>query len=148
MTAGKYATNTRRGRPFAKNNPGKPHGCRHRVTVAVENLMDGEAERLSRKCIDMALAGDTTALRLCLERIAPARRSRPVRIALPGVESPQGVTNALAVVVVAMADGVLSPDEAAAVTSVIEVQRRALETLSLDARLRQIEEQLTSDAQH
>jgi hypothetical protein len=145
MTARKYGENTR-GR-LQPGNPGKPKGARHRTTLAVENLLDGDATKLARKAIDMALAGDTTALRLCLERIAPPRRGRPIRIALPEVRSPTGVADALASVIAAMADGVLSPDEAAAVSAVLEGQRRALETLELDARLRVIEEQI-SNAEH
>ena len=34
-------------------------------------LLDGEARALTRKAIERALAGDVTALRLCLERIVP-----------------------------------------------------------------------------
>ena len=54
-------------------------GARHKATVAAEALLDGEAEALTRKAVEMALAGDGTALRLCLDRIIPPRRERPVR---------------------------------------------------------------------
>ena len=53
-----------------------------------------------------------------------------------------GVIAALAAVIAAMGDGTLSPDEAAAVSSVIEGQRRAIETGGLEARLRAIEEKI------
>jgi hypothetical protein len=89
MPSRKYATKTR-GRPFKPGNAGKPPGARHKTTLAVESLLEGEAEKLTRKVIRLALAGDTTALRLCLERIAPVRRGRPVRIALPGREDRRG----------------------------------------------------------
>ena len=55
-----------RGRPFPKGNAGRPKGARNKVTVAVESLLDGEAEGLTRKAIELAMKGDTTALRLCL----------------------------------------------------------------------------------
>jgi len=32
-------------------------------------LLDGETEQLTRKAVELALGGDTIALRLCLERI-------------------------------------------------------------------------------
>ncbi len=68
-----------RFKPGQYGNPaGKPKGTRHRTTMAIEALLDGEAEALSRKAIEMALAGDGVALRLCLERLLPARRDRPV----------------------------------------------------------------------
>ena len=50
------------------NPTGKPKGARHKATLAVLELLEGEAKTLSRKAVEMALAGDTTALRLCLER--------------------------------------------------------------------------------
>src|SRR5436190_21458026 len=74
---GPKTARTERG-TFGRGNPGKPKGARHRTTLAVEALLDGEAEGLTRKAIKMALAGDTVALRLCMDRIAPARKDRPV----------------------------------------------------------------------
>jgi hypothetical protein len=144
MPTRKYATKSR-GRPFALGNSGKPKGARHKTTLAVESLLDGEAEKLTRKAIKLALAGDTTALKLCLERIAPLRRGRPVAIALPDVKSPGGVTDALAVVVAAMGDGAITTEEASAICAVIENQRRAIETEQLEARLLAIEEGLKSN---
>ncbi len=70
---------------FAPGNPGRPQGARHKVTLAVEELLHGEADGLTRKAIDLALSGDTTALRLCLERIAPPRKDAPVSIDLPAM---------------------------------------------------------------
>jgi len=78
-----------RGRPFVKGqsgNPrGKPKGLRNRATIAAEALLDGEAEALTRKAVEMALGGDTVALRLCLERLMPPRRDRPVAVPLPQI---------------------------------------------------------------
>jgi hypothetical protein len=42
--------------------------------------LDGEAEALTRKAIERALEGDTTALRLCLDRLLPPRKDRLARI--------------------------------------------------------------------
>ena len=60
------------------NPAGKPKGARHRATLAAEALLDGEAEELTRKAVELALAGDVIALRLCLDRILSPRRERPV----------------------------------------------------------------------
>ena len=54
--SGKNASSTR-GRPFAKGNTGRPKGSRNKVTVAVETLLDGDAERLTRKAIELAMEG-------------------------------------------------------------------------------------------
>jgi hypothetical protein len=59
---------------FAKGNPGRPKGSRHKYILAVQDILDGEAETLGRKVVELALAGDTVALRLCLERIMPPKK--------------------------------------------------------------------------
>ncbi len=68
---------------FAAGNVGKPRGTRHKATQAVLALLEGEGEALTRTTVEMALAGDTVALRLCLERLAPPRRDAPVVFTCP-----------------------------------------------------------------
>jgi hypothetical protein len=137
-----------RFRKGQSGNPrGKPPGTRHAITVLAEDLMAGDAEGVVRKVIEAAMAGDMTAARLILDRIAPPRRGRPVALSLPGVIKASDVPAALAAVVAAMGSGELTPDEAAAVSAVVEVQRRAIETAEHEARLRALEERVGTDEQ-
>ena len=71
------------GGRFAAGNSGRPAGSRNRTTVAVLELLEGQAEALSQKAVETALAGDTVGLRLCLERLAPPRKDSPVQFPLP-----------------------------------------------------------------
>src|SRR5687768_12762239 len=59
---------------FRPGNPGRPRGCRNRATLAALALLEGEAEALTRKAVELALAGDTVALRLVLDRLLPKAR--------------------------------------------------------------------------
>jgi hypothetical protein len=135
----KYATKAR-GRPFARGNPGKPPGARHKTTLAVESLLDGEAEKLTRKAIKLALAGDSTALKLCMDRISPPRKGRAAPFPLPPVKTTADVVSALAAVTAAVSGGRISPAEAVEIASVVELQRRAIETQELETRLHALEE--------
>jgi hypothetical protein len=66
--------------PGHSGNPrGRPRGARAKATLAVEAILQGELKGLARKAIELALAGDTTALRLCLERLMPPARGRHVQ---------------------------------------------------------------------
>jgi len=94
--------------------------------------MEGEGEALTRKCIELAKAGDMTALRLCLERIYPVRKGRPVAIELPPVETASDVLAAHAVVIQEMAAGNLTPDEGAAFIGALENKRKAIETVEIE----------------
>ena len=66
---------------FRPGNPGRPPGARNKATLAALALLEGEAEALTRRCVELALAGDTTAMRLCLERLLPRGRGGPAAAA-------------------------------------------------------------------
>jgi hypothetical protein len=76
QVARKYAGNTR-GKPFQAGNPGRPKGSKNATTLLMESLLDGQAQALTQKAIELALTGDMAALRLCLERVLPPRKDRP-----------------------------------------------------------------------
>ena len=124
---------------FAAGNPGKPKGARHKATQAALALLDGEAEALTRQAVNMALEGDTTALRLCLERIAPPRRDAPVNFELPRMETALDAANAAGAVLDAVAQGELTPMEGAQIMTLVETFRRTLETTELEARMSELE---------
>jgi len=105
-----------------------------------EQLLQGEAEAIARKAVELALAGDTTALRLCLERILPPAKSRPIKIALPPIETGADVLKAQAAAIRAMSCGDITPDEAATIAGVLEARRKAIETADLERRLIAVEE--------
>lgn len=65
------------------NPAGRPKGSLNQTTLACQELLDGEAAAITRKAIEIALEGDLTAIRLCLERIIPPRKDRPVCVDLP-----------------------------------------------------------------
>lgn len=125
---------------FARGNPGRQPGARHKVTRAVEALLEGEAEELTRKAVEMALSGDNTAMRLCLERIAPPRKDSPVQFDLPRMESAEDAAGAAQAVLQAVSDGDITPLEGASVMGLIETYRRTLETTEIEQRLIKLEQ--------
>ena len=124
---------------FAKGAPGRPKGSMNKTTRAAQALLDGEAEALTRRAIDLALAGDATALKLCLDRILPAARGAPVQFDLPVLAGPDDAVAAAAGVVRAVACGNLAPRDACQVMGLIDAFRRCHETVELAARLDRLE---------
>ena len=124
---------------FAEGNPGRPRGARHKATRAALALLDGEAEALTRQAVTMALGGDATALRLCLERIAPPRKDAPVTFTLPPMQSAADAARAAGAVLEAVAEGDLTPLEGAHIMALVETYRRTLETTELEARVAALE---------
>lgn len=129
-----------RFKPGQSGNPaGKPPGARHRITRLAQDLMESEAEEVVRAVIDAAKSGDMTAARVVIERILPARKSRPVNLDLPKIQNAEDVVQAMSAVVAAVADGEIDPDEGEAVARVLEVKRRSLETANLEERIKALE---------
>ncbi len=124
---------------FASGNPGKPKGSRHKATLALEKLLDGEAEALGRKAIELALQGDTVALRLCLERVLPPRKDAPVEFDMPKESSATEAATAAQAVLQSVSDGSLSPTDASVVMSLVERYARVLETSELSVRIEALE---------
>src|SRR5450631_4897529 len=67
------------------NPDGRPKGSRNATTLALETLLDGQATALTQKAIDLALTGDMAALRICLDRILPPRKDRPITFDFPAI---------------------------------------------------------------
>lgn len=120
------------------NPAGKPLGARHKTTLAVQALLDGEAEGLTRKAVEMALSGDTTALKLCLERIAPAYKpsAKTVLINMP---APHNLADTARAFVTAAANGEIPPDIAAQLVSAVASVARVEEMETLKLRLETLE---------
>ena len=75
------------------------------------------------------------ALRLCLDRIAPARKDAPVAFSMPAMESPIYAANAAGAVLKAVAAGELTPSEGTAIAGLVDTYRRTLETQEFEARI-------------
>ena len=129
----------------ASGNPsGRPRGLRNVATRAAEALLDGQAEALTQTCVQAALAGDSTALRICMDRLLPPRRDRPVLFNLPPMTCAADACHAMSEIADGLADGSLTPSEATALAGLVDTYVRALETRDLEARVLSIEERLAS----
>ena len=117
--------------PFEKgesgNPAGRPRGSRNRATLLMESLLADDAEAIGRKAIEMAKQGDMAAIRLCMDRLAPAPKGEPVAFELPPLEKPADSVAAAAEIVAAVAAGELTP------------YVRAIATNAFDERLTKLE---------
>jgi hypothetical protein len=134
-------TNTK-FKPGQSGNPnGRPKGSRHKTTLAIEKLLDGEAEEITRKAIDLAKGGDMAAIRICLDRLAPPRKDRPILFTLPKMEKARDAADASAAIVEAASAGELTPSEAGELLKIVESYARTLQVSDFEARLERLENQ-------
>jgi hypothetical protein len=131
-----------RGKPFQPGNKygrGRPRGSPNKIASVCQDTLDSHAENLTKKCLCLAYEGNLTALRLCMERLMPARRQRALHFNLPLTKTLADVAEASESVVRRVSRGQLTTDEGQAVSVLLEGRRRMIETQELDQRLRVLE---------
>lgn len=101
--------------------------------------MVADAEEIVRAVILAAKTGDLRAAALILDRLCVAPRDRAVSINLPDTSTAQGVQAAQGAIIDAVAEGRITPSEAATLAGLIEARRKAIETVDLENRVAQLE---------
>ena len=119
--------------------PGRPRGSRNVANVLLDQIAIDGAEKRVRKMIEIAAHGDRVAARLVLNRIWSAPKGRSVQIDLPPIKSPADLVTAHASVVAAIAAEEITPQDGAALASVLETHRRAFELVAQDERVEKLE---------
>ena len=120
---------------FTSGNSGRPKGSRNKATIAIDSLLEGQAEALTQTAISKALG----ALRLCMDRIAPPMKDKPVVFPLPKMRDAMDASEAAGSVLSAVSDGTLTPIEGTRVMGLIDSYRRTLELTDIEQRLLALE---------
>jgi hypothetical protein len=113
----------------AKPKIGRPHGSRNKRTVLMEQMLEGDAEKVAKAVIQAAQDGDMQAARLVFDRCYPAPKGRLIEIELPEVNSVADLVPAHGAILAAICAGQITPDEGATLASILETRRRACHTV-------------------
>jgi len=126
-------------KPGKSGNPkGRPKGARDKRTE-LRSLLEPHSKELVEKVVELAIGGDTTALRLCLERLIPPFRSQEQSITLDNMNG--GLTAQGRQIILAMGNGELSPSDASSMLQALASQARLSEVDELERRINKLEEQ-------
>ena len=121
------------------NKAGRPPGIKDR-RVELRELLRPHAADLIQTAVNLALGGDQTALRMCLDRICPTMKAVSEPIAVP-VPTTGTLDEQAAVVYKLASSGTLSTDDAAQLIGMIQNQCRIKELTDMEARLKVLETQ-------
>lgn len=136
VTGGKFA-------PGESGNPaGRPPGSRNERTEFLDALLGDDGELIVKQLVDAAKEGNPWAVRLAVERLIPEHGPRRVNVKLGLVDSALAVTAAVADVIALAAGGSITLQDARAFLTLIDFQRRAIETEQLSGRLELLEARL------
>src|ERR1700720_2204897 len=107
--------------PGQSGNPaGRPPGSLNKKTLALAAAYEAKAEEAANDVMERAKSGDPAAMRLCMERVAPAGRHRRFAFALPRIRTPEDAEAAIDAVMDGLAEGVLSLPEVAELLRLVE----------------------------
>jgi Family of unknown function (DUF5681) len=124
------------------NPSGRPAGSRNQTTLIVEQLLEGEAENLTRKLVELAMKGNIQALRLCMDRLVPARKERPIELELKPVQNSHDLPVASSDVLTAVAEGRITAGEGSAVANIMSGHAKSVEADNLSRRVEELESHL------
>lgn len=132
-----------KGKPFppgkSGNPAGRPKGLLNKATLAAQVLLDGEAQALTRKAVELALEGNIQALKLCLERIVPPRKERAVEFTMPDFAEVADLPRLTAALLASVASGDLTIGEASALSTLVANHGKSLELVELEKRISALE---------
>ena len=94
------------------------------------------AEEITRKAVELAKA---TAIRICMDRIVPARRDRHVIFELSKIETPADGVRACSALLETVAGGALTPLEASELGKLVDAYIHSIDAIELEERLAQLE---------
>ena len=129
-----------RGRPFEKGNPGRKPGSKNKTTLIGQALLKEAEEKLLRKAIEMAKAGDVQMLKFLLDLILPKERS--VQVDLPQIDCASDAVDALGLIVDAVANSRISPSEGVALANLVTNYARTINVADVELRLDNLENKL------
>ena len=126
--------------PGQSGNPsGRPRGARSQAYEAFDTMAAEALPDIVTAIIGQAREGDVRAAEILLRRVWPERKSRPVALDLPRLSTSADLATAVGAVAQAMAEGAITPEEASAVAGVLDLQRKAIETVELERRIAELE---------
>lgn len=129
---------------FAKGHksPGRPRGSKNKISLMLEKLFEDEAEDLVRKVIEMALKGDMTALKLCVERLVPVKKDRAIPYNIGNLMDMHSSADIMLKATNALLDGEIAESQINSLSKAIDQTRQCYELTHVIKRLDTLEESI------
>jgi Family of unknown function (DUF5681) len=122
------------------NPNGRPIGSRNLTFRHLHELMMAQGEAVVNAVLTAAIAGDSTAMKLVVDRVLPRRVCNPISdVAIPPLRTAADASRALGEIVAAALDGRIGAADAAALAQVVEVFRKTVEIVDHERRIVELE---------
>jgi Family of unknown function (DUF5681) len=139
MTTNEKKKNGQFAKGTSGNPAGRPPGSRNQSTLLLESLLEGEAYELGRKAIELAKGGDVRALQLCMDRMLPPRKDRPVIFDLRPIQNLDDISVAMMGILAAISEGNITPLEGEAISRILTSYSEVMVNQDLQQRVEKLE---------
>ena len=135
---------------FKKGQSGNPAGKKigtQNKRTQLAKMLDPHAEGLINKTVELALSGDTQALKLCIERLIPKANNHSIQfdIGLENLECNDNLSSVGRRIITSIAEGHLSPEDGQKLFNMLDNQRRLIEHVDLVKKLEELKEYLPNN---
>jgi polyhydroxyalkanoate synthesis regulator phasin len=103
-------------------------------------MLEPYAEELIQRVVDMAKDGDMTALKLCLDRLCAPLRPTDRLFTIDGMTDVKELSDKGELILSNVANGEITPSEAASLMNAISSQARIIEVDELERRVSELEQ--------
>jgi len=121
-------------RPGAGRKKGSGQAAHYRA------MLEPYAEELIQRVVDMAKDGDMAALKLCLDRLCAPLRPTDRLITINGMTDVKELSDKGELILSNVANGEITPSEAASLMNAISSQARIIEVDELERRVSELEQ--------
>lgn len=112
--------------PGESGNPsGRPKGSTNKRTQLTQ-LLEPRAEEIINRMVELALEGDSNALRLCVERLLPKAKHKSIEVELPIYNENNFIENTTEILNQILI-GNIAPDDGKKVICLIEEHNTRIE---------------------
>ena len=118
------------------NPAGRPKGIPDKRST-LRALLEPHAQELVGKVVELAKAGDTAALRMCIDRLIPPIKAKDTAANIRSLEGT--LTDQARTILAALTGGDLTPDEASTLMQTVAAQARLIEVDELERRVAALE---------
>lgn len=128
-------------KPGKSGNPkGRPPGAKGKAAMTAKTILEGHAEAITIKAVEMALKSDPVAMRLCMERIFPKPKEALIKTKLPEINRSADIPHAIAKIFQMIGNGILTIDQGKTLAGIADAQGNILEIAELEKRIAALEE--------
>ncbi len=126
------------------NPSGRPKGSYNKITRDIKNIMFDEAGAISRKCVELAKAGNSKAMSICMDRLFVKPKHSPVEIKnFPNIDKMEDIPKLTNFILKKISSADITIEQGTLLAQISEKHSQNLQISELVKRIEELEERMS-----